>query len=68
MSTPSSSASHKKLQDVVAAADSLMRQLSELQALREEVDRVERTNQMAKRQSADQEAILKSSNCLPFRR
>ena len=68
MSTPSSSASHKKLQDVVAAADSLMRQMSELQALREEVAKAERTNQMAKQQSADQEAILKSSSCLPFRR
>jgi hypothetical protein len=68
MSTPSSSASHKKLQDVVAAADSLTRQMSELHALREEVAKSERSNQMAKQQSAAYEAILKSSSFLPFRR
>jgi len=41
MSKPSSSVSHKKLQDVIAAADAMKRQMSELQALREEVDRAE---------------------------
>ena len=68
MSTPSSSASHKKLQDVVAAADRLKRQMSELQALREEVAKAVRSNRMAKQQSAAYEAILKSSSFLPFRR
>ena len=51
MSTPSSSASHKKLQDVVAAADSLKRQMSEVQALRKEVAGAERANQMANQRS-----------------
>jgi len=41
MSKPSSSVSHKKLQDVVTAADGMKRQMNELQALREEVDRAE---------------------------
>jgi prefoldin subunit 5 len=68
MSTPSSSASHQKLQDLVAAADSLKRQMSEIQALREEVAKAERTYQMAKQRSAVYEAILKSSTFLPSRR
>jgi len=41
MSKPSSSVSHKKLQDVVTAADGMKRQMNELHALREEVDRAE---------------------------
>lgn len=41
MSTQSSSVSEKTLQDIAAAADSLKVRMSELLALREEVDRAE---------------------------
>ena len=68
MSTSSSSDSPQKLQDLVAAADSLMRQMSELQALRKEVAKSERALQMAKQPTAAHDAILKSSTFLPFRR
>jgi len=43
MSTSSSSAAHKKLGYVLAVAKGLKRQMSELQALREEVERTERS-------------------------
>jgi len=43
MSTSSSSAAHKKLSYVVAVAKGLKRQMSELQALREKVERIERS-------------------------
>lgn len=42
MSTSSSSAVRKTLHDVMAAAKDLKRQLSELQVLREKVERAER--------------------------
>ena len=43
MSTSSSSAAHKKLGYVLAVAKGLKRQMSELQALREKVERTERS-------------------------
>jgi hypothetical protein len=43
MSTSSSSAAHKKLYYVMAVAKGLKRQMSELQALREKVERTERS-------------------------
>ena len=52
MSTPSSSVSRKKFQHVVAAVDSLKRQMSELQGLREEVARAEALH-ISERRSGD---------------
>lgn len=43
MSTSSSSAAHKKLDHVIAVAEGLKRQVGELQALREKVERTERS-------------------------
>lgn len=43
MSISSSPAAHKKLYHVIAVAEGLKRQMSELQALREKVERTERS-------------------------